>query len=434
MHSPEGRTGNPRVARILWAAFSLFIVYGTTIPFRFDSGPTTLADLLARIEWHPLGMKDGDISAPDLFQNVLLFIPFGFLGLRAGLLPGRGTALVGLAAVTALGAALSATVEMLQLFTADRVSALSDVIFNSLGSLVGGLLGAALSRGAENLRRIPAAGAWLAAPSAHAALVLGVLALAGAWEPFDFGLDFSLFKSKIKTLLRHPLELTLLRDEVTAVLRFFLATFFLCRLVEEAAPRWPRWWTLLLLVCLALGLEASQLIVASRAPSLQDAAVAIVGVMAGGLAQAHRGYRRHPVAWALAAAAAISVSAALEALHPFRLSPVPTDFKWIPFLSEYSQTTFTTLSAFLSSVLCFFPLGYLVGHLFGGKRRPLLAALAFAGVVAMVLEALQGRVAGRYSDITDVIGAVMGCFAGGLVFTQGSRNPGGLPTAPAGGK
>ena len=132
-----------RVARVLWVVFSLFVVYGTTIPFSFDLGEGGVASRLGRILWHPLGMRNGDISTPDLLQNLLLFLPFGFLGYLARVGPSSAPAFrAALAAL--LGTLLSAGVEMLQLFSPERVPAIADVLFNGLGAALGALAGGRL--------------------------------------------------------------------------------------------------------------------------------------------------------------------------------------------------------------------------------------------------------------------------------------------------
>ena len=39
--------------------------------------------------------------------------------------------------------------------------------------------------------------------------------------------------------------------------------------------------------------------------------------------------------------------------------------------------------------------------------------------MALTVEALQGFVPGRYADVTDVLGAMVGAMAGGLALTRG---------------
>jgi VanZ family protein len=46
-------------------------------------------------------------------------------------------------------------------------------------------------------------------------------------------------------------------------------------------------------------------------------------------------------------------------------------------------------------------------------------AAAAAGVMALALETIQGYEPGRYSDVTDVLGAMLGAMAGGLALTRG---------------
>jgi len=88
-----------------------------------------------------------DVEFLELASNVVMFVPFGLLGVL--LLPpvrrrwGRWTTAL---AVTGAGVALSAAIEAAQLAIAGRVSTVQDVLLNGGGALVGAgiaLLGAA---------------------------------------------------------------------------------------------------------------------------------------------------------------------------------------------------------------------------------------------------------------------------------------------------
>lgn len=418
MRTPDGRSGNHRIARILWAASSLFVVYGTTIPFRFGFGPGGWPAALASINWHPLGVR-GDISLPDLVQNVLLFLPIGFLGLLS--LPAPRTGLH-LAAVVAFGASLSGAVEFLQLFTADRVTSLSDVLCNAAGTALGALAALRAAAWTASLRhaRLPA---FLAAPSAYPALVFTGTVLAGAWMPFDITLDVSAAAGKARAFLADPVGLSFPGDEGAAFLRTLLAAFFLGRWAGEARPgRSSAAGTFLIglfLAAAACGLEATQLVFSSRSPSLQDAFAAASGAWAGAALSGFRGFSARPAPWASASVLAVAATAALAGLHPFDLAEGPARWNWLPFLSEYADTSFASLANFLESVLLLFPLGYLLGYLHPGRgTAPAAAALALA--LAAVLEAGQAHIAGRYADVTDVIGAVLGALLGWLAAARGA--------------
>lgn len=84
----------------------------------------------------------------DVAQNILLFIPLGFLSF-GNLFPdgSRGRCLW---AATAAGLALSCVVEIIQSRIPGRFPSLTDILFNGCGSLLGGYL-ASLWGFTENL-------------------------------------------------------------------------------------------------------------------------------------------------------------------------------------------------------------------------------------------------------------------------------------------
>ena len=76
-------------------------------------------------------------SIKDYSQNILLFIPLGIsIAAIARYRIGHWSILIG----CSIGAAVSTTVELTQLFLPTRVSNLTDIICNSLGALVGAIL------------------------------------------------------------------------------------------------------------------------------------------------------------------------------------------------------------------------------------------------------------------------------------------------------
>lgn len=95
----------------------------------------------------------------DVLGNVLLFVPLG-LAVAGAAGAGRSPA-ARLAAAGGTGAGLSLTVEALQLLVPGRTTDVDDVIFNTLGALVGGaglLVAERLHRRAARKRRRPATG------------------------------------------------------------------------------------------------------------------------------------------------------------------------------------------------------------------------------------------------------------------------------------
>jgi glycopeptide antibiotics resistance protein len=119
-------------APLLLAIVTGLIVYVSLFPFRFVADGPGLAEALRSLSWARAGRG-------DMFNNVLLYAPFGFC--VALLVEPRWGRVAALIAGTLLGAALSLGMEVLQASVAVRVSSLRDLSLNAAGSLLGSVLG-----------------------------------------------------------------------------------------------------------------------------------------------------------------------------------------------------------------------------------------------------------------------------------------------------
>jgi glycopeptide antibiotics resistance protein len=129
------RSWRPDLALVFLVLWGLFIVYATTLPFDF-SGTWERAEMRLHTLWlRPLrGGSWGDVGG-----NVLLFVPWGaFLAAYASSRGVRVTAILTLALLS--GACLSASVELLQLFSRTRFTSFVDLVTNTFGSTVGALV------------------------------------------------------------------------------------------------------------------------------------------------------------------------------------------------------------------------------------------------------------------------------------------------------
>jgi glycopeptide antibiotics resistance protein len=109
---------------------TILLVLGATVPPFHELKRHTH---WGKVTWIPFA--DPRLVTRDLLVNVLLFVPFGLAGpwRRA---PGRRRLL---GAVVA-GAALSLTVEFVQVFSHARLPTATDVVANAAGSLIGAAL------------------------------------------------------------------------------------------------------------------------------------------------------------------------------------------------------------------------------------------------------------------------------------------------------
>ena len=119
-------------APLLLAVVTGLIVYVSLYPFRFLEHGPTLAQALQRISWQRAGRG-------DVFNNLLLYAPFGFCA--ALVLESRWGRTVGIVGAVLLGVALSGGLELLQASVPLRVSSLRDVTMNGAGTLAGAAFG-----------------------------------------------------------------------------------------------------------------------------------------------------------------------------------------------------------------------------------------------------------------------------------------------------
>jgi VanZ family protein len=119
-------------APLLLAVLTGLIVYASLYPFRFAPDGPRLGEALRALTW-------ARASRGDMFNNVLLYAPFGFC--VALMMEPRWGRMAGLVAAVVLGVSLSLGLELLQASVAPRVPSLTDLSLNTAGSFIGALLG-----------------------------------------------------------------------------------------------------------------------------------------------------------------------------------------------------------------------------------------------------------------------------------------------------
>jgi glycopeptide antibiotics resistance protein len=119
-------------APLLLAVVVALILYVSLYPFRFHAEAPAVLDTLRELNWARAGRS-------DMFNNLLLYVPFGFcLVLVAEPRLGR---LWGIALGAACGTLLSLGIEVTQASITPRVPSLTDLSLNAAGALIGALAG-----------------------------------------------------------------------------------------------------------------------------------------------------------------------------------------------------------------------------------------------------------------------------------------------------
>ncbi|MDY6896733.1 MAG: VanZ family protein [Cyanobacteriota bacterium] len=115
---------------LILVIFSILVVLVATLyPFNF-----ALPDSISKREL--VNSFDNNSFFSDQVNNVLLFLPFGF-GLTGLLQRSRTKLILQIAAVTLASAALSSTVELLQIMVPSRTPTPADIFNNSFGGFLG---------------------------------------------------------------------------------------------------------------------------------------------------------------------------------------------------------------------------------------------------------------------------------------------------------
>jgi glycopeptide antibiotics resistance protein len=410
-----------RLPVVLWALSAAFIVYGTTIPFRFVTDRQIVLANLARLSLNPFISPDtgSRLSIPDVVGNVLLFVPFGGFGIWA--VPRARSVIGRIVFLTILGAALSAGVETLQLLTIDRTSSLGDLLANTAGAFSGAVI-ATLARTWAGIF-FSAVGASGLANNAtfYPMVVSAILVCAGAWEPFDVTLDVGSLVPKIRALFHHPWPTGPLTDEGLSVLQHLLFTSALVVWLQTAGFRAAVVTGAIAGAVVAVALEASQLFIAARMPAVWDALVAVAGSLLGAAVGAAFPKIKRPAIWCAGVFILTAIGVTMQQLTPFTIEPAERAFQWIPFLNYYEFTTSETVSHSAELLLSCFPLGFALGLAIERRVVRLTAIAAATLAIAVPVEYGQRFIGGRYPDITDIALSVVGAWFGAWAATEGRR-------------
>ena len=435
---PPRRTARPRskgfasLSRKLFLAYTVFVIYGTTIPFRFRFSAPALQRGLEDFLADPLQLNTASgLSIPDITSNFLFFVPFGFLlslALPTAREHVRGRVLLKVFVAACL---LSTLVEFLQLFERSRTTSLLDVAVNGSGAILGAALGlavtsrfsqGALSRAEETLRYYPT----------RAVLLLYAMILV-VWglSPFDVTLDVSTLGQSLKGVdFSFSTSIPLLAE--LAAHAILLAAFAFLWL--ESRESTVGWGSLTLAISytalLAISIELLQVFFVSHTTKLSDALAGLAGGIYG--ATVFTIVRsRNQMAPAARSVKLLNLAALhwlfyvlLVALAPFDFSFGMTSlgdsleqFTLMPYVEYYRRTGPAAVADLIDGILTYALLGLLMFERRYRLRQPVnrwaLVAFAIAATgFSLLLETVQLSLPSRSSGLTDVVNAMVGVWVG----------------------
>jgi len=355
----------------------LLIVYGSLYPWTFVAHPlfaSPLYLLLHTWEYDPESRR----YWADIPVNIGIYIP---LGMSAYLAFRRARSrLVALAGPVVLGALLSASIEMIQLYVPGRHCSTLDLANNILGTALGVAAGIAFVA-ITGLPTTPD----LRVRDRNAVVLLF------CWVGF---LLFPLMPSLSIPGLRNEIAV-FIHSRIFAPVPLFVGFaewFAVGRLLAAAGAKPTPLWMLGL-----FALVPAQFMILDHSPAPTDFEAPLIAILAFLLCSRAR--------WADCAAGGMLLAAtAVRALTPFHFAAFTQPFSWIPFSGFLLNSWQTSISILLGKVFQYGASLWLLGR----SQFGLLNATVVVSVVLAAVEIAQTRLsAGHVPEITDPLMAIL---------------------------
>lgn len=444
------------------AAFALFAVYGSLVPW--DYAPTSFGEAFAQFRALPF-LELRITSRTDWAANLLLFLPIGYCGMAMAVLDRRPRWFRD--AAFAIGVwlgcvVLSLAVEFAQYWFAARVPSAYDIQAQAIGDAVGiALAWLTANRLVGWLRRATSARAsasrweWLLRVYVVGLIVYQVLPLditihpREIWEKYKIGrievVPFSHWHVGAESLFAAVLDI---------VIHIPLGAWCVLRSPRDGAmaERWTR--AFLVGTAVAAACEVAQLVVFSRFASSTDVIIAALGVAIGAGVAAWTTGRETALTDQAGASStskphlAIVLGMILYAgflmasyWRPFelltdtqRIGLRLRNFFGLPFDKLFWGNEFNLMTQVMGKFIAFLPLGLLAAAAMRHwattpRRRHAATALTVAGAALLgaFVEIVQAWFPPHYPDCTDAIiytlGSLGGVMAGRYLFAGESKPP-----------
>ena len=327
----------------------------------------------------------------DFVANLLFYVPLG-LAIAARARHARSSVVTTLAAALA-GAALSCSLECLQLASATRSASLIDIVLNTISAAMGALLGADRLRSILPMPGIP----WQGARGTRAVVLC--LALWFIWHAAPFVPQLS--RSGWIDALRPALALDF---EVGGIAKYVGAYLILGTVLHVALQRRVAMLAFLGLVALSW---ASRIVFVDQSLSTSEPVGAIVATALLALLRGTSTPRLATIAFSVGIGTLF-----LHGLDPFDFSGLVKPFQWLPFRGVMNRDLAGVLTGIAERTFIFSTLLYLAWLTPLGLR----AATGFLVACVGSIELLQCLLPSRGPEITDILlAAACGAAVGLLV-------------------
>jgi VanZ family protein len=346
----------------------LLILYGSLFPFQMrTSADFALLDVVA-LTFKPT-------TRGDIVSNLLLYMPLGLCLMFAW--GGRGA--WPLTRAILVGTALSVAVEVTQIYLRFRVSSLTDVALNAIGTFLGAFAAMTYTALGTSVR-IPALVSSRLDP---AALSVVVLWLAFRLAPFVPTIDWQKYKDALRPLFVDPQVGAL---DVLRYVTGWLVVAYAVRLLTR------REYALVATLAIVGIVLFGRLVVVGKTLNISEIAALAAFVPLAAFLVALRDPRRVAVLAAL-----LVVSIVAQGVAPFDFASQAQGFSWMPFRSSLNGSIELNYSVLLEKCFWYFSLVWLLA------RRGWSSATAALGTASLVatIEVVQMWLPGRSADVTD---------------------------------
>jgi len=268
----------------LFLFYTLFLAYSCAVPFNLDITVPEILGNIDKIRWIPYFFNGRRESLPDIVSNILLFIPFGFF--LAGYLVSRLKIITTLVICFTAGIFVSCLQEMVQLISIDRVSSVTDVINNSMGSVFGASVSVLYHRKIDCIVK-PFLIRQLKKPLLNIcvySLFLSVLFL--GIIPMDISIDVGDLKNAVKYFVFHteivPEKWVMIQSSINNFLMFiFVGGILFVTYFRKRTFLIRCFYSLAVSTAYIVTIEFVQLFVASRSSSVSNIFFGFFGALSG---------------------------------------------------------------------------------------------------------------------------------------------------------
>ena len=354
--------------RFIFYFVCFLIAYGSLFPFDFSNNIDS-ADFLSFFNsWN------GQTSIGDVLGNVILFMPYGFLGLVAFSKSKASVALIAILSV--LGVVLAFVCQVAQLYLLSRSPALVDVYWNILGLLLG-IIFAYSYRVRTFVNSVELY-------SFSFPLVLLGLWVASRLVPFVPSIDLQAYKNALKPLLVEPefdfYEFVFLSAAWLVAAHLF---FYLCRIRAK----------FLLLIAGVTAVSLLEIVIVKNDLSVTDVMSSLFALFLWPLLPKSLTER------SLYLLLMLLIGTVSVSLFPFEWVSNDASFGWIPFTGFLSGSMLVSSGVFAQKLFVIGALFFLL-HESGWFS---FKAIAFVFAIFLSIEILQMWINGHSAEITDPI-------------------------------